>query len=370
MILKQSRVLQIGKFYPPHFGGMETHLRSLCEGLRDELQVEVLVANTGRKTVVENINGLQVTRCGALTTLAAASICPSLSGKIRDTKADLIHLHWPNPTAVMSYLNAKPNGRLICTYHSDIVRQKVLRPLFQPILSHLLRRADAIIVGSPNYLNSAQPLKAVRDKCHIIPFGISVKEFEKRDEGQISEIRRRYGQRIVLGVGRLVYYKGFDYLIRAMKNVRAHLLLIGSGPMLHSLKRLARRHRVEGRVSFLTDVADARPYYHACDVFALSSIARSEAFGLAQLEAMACGKPIVNTALDSGVPFVSPHGVTGLTVPPADETALSNALNSLLDNFEQRKQLGLVASKRVRDEFSVKAMTDRTLELYRDVLRH
>ena len=110
------------------------------------------------------------------------------------------------------------------------------------------------------------------------------------------------------------------------------------------------------------------PYYHASDVFALPSIARSEAFGIVQLEAMACGVPVVNTNLPSGVPFVSLDGVTGLTVPPADPGALAAALNLLLDQPERRAQYGEAAKRRVGLEFTVEVMTRRVLDLYREVL--
>ena len=116
------------------------------------------------------------------------------------------------------------------------------------------------------------------------------------------------------------------------------------------------------RVTLLTNVQDVLAYYHAADVFALSSVARSEAFGIVQLEAMACGKPVVNTKLDSGVPFVSPDRLTGLTVPPADDVALSQAINTLLDDPALIAKYGRAGRKRVEQEFNLEAMTRRTLQ--------
>jgi rhamnosyl/mannosyltransferase len=114
-------------------------------------------------------------------------------------------------------------------------------------------------------------------------------------------------------------------------------------------------------------VPDLRPYYHAADVFAFPSVARSEAFGIVQMEAMACGLPVVNTSLDTGVPFVSPHGVSGLTVPPADPDALADALRRLLDDDALRARLGAGGRARVAGELSAAAMARRTLDLYREV---
>jgi rhamnosyl/mannosyltransferase len=153
-----------------------------------------------------------------------------------------------------------------------------------------------------------------------------------------------------------------------MRDVEGQLLIVGDGPLLDALRREALDAGVSNRVTFLTNVADVRPFYHACDVFALSSIARSEAFGIVQLEAMACGKPVVNTCLDSGVPYVSPGGTSGLTVPPADAAALAKALNCLLDDPDLSALYGRAARLRARREFSLELMTERTVQLYKEVL--
>src|SRR5438105_6731991 len=160
-------------------------------------------------------------------------------------------------------------------------------------------------------------------------------------------MRERYGTLIVLGVGRMVYYKGFEHLVRAMELFDGHLIIIGNGPLREHLAQSALECGVADRVAFLTEVDDVRPYYHAADVFALSSVMRSEAFGIVQLEAMACGKPVVNTKLNSGVTFVSPHGVSGLTVPPADSLALGDGINQLLNQPSWRAELGDRARQRV-----------------------
>jgi rhamnosyl/mannosyltransferase len=125
--------------------------------------------------------------------------------------------------------------------------------------------------------------------------------------------------------------------------------------------------KVSDRVTFLSEVDDVRPYYHASDVFVLSSVMRSEAFGIVQLEAMACGKPVINTQLDSGVTFVSPHGVSGLTVPPADSVALGNAINQLLHQPHRQTELGERARNRVKQKFTVERMVRSTFELYQEI---
>src|SRR5204862_4556148 len=117
-----------------------------------------------------------------------------------------------------------------------------------------------------------------------------------------------------------------------MKHVEARALLVGDGPLRKQLEALAKRIGVEDRVVFLGEVHDVVPYYHAADAFVLPSITRNEAFGIVQIEAMACGKPVINTSLDSAVPFVSIDGETGLTVMPENAGELAAAMNLLLND--------------------------------------
>ena len=365
---RRLRVLQVGKFYPPHRGGMESHLQALCGQLRAEVNVEVLVAGEGRRTVEEVLDAVKVTRVGTLFDFAAAPVCPGLVRRIRESRADIVHLHWPHPTALLAYLASGHAGRLVITYHSDVVRQKVLGSMFWPVLRRVLERADAVIAASPNYVESSPVLQKFESKCRVIPFGVPLEEFDRVDASEVSRIRARFGPRVVLGVGRLIYYKGFEHLVRAMKEVDGHLVIIGEGPLRGALQEEAERAGVEGRVTLLGHVEDVVPYYHAADIFALSSVARSEAFGIVQLEAMACGKPVVNTWLDSGVPFVSVDGVTGLTVPPADSVALAAALNQLLEDTALAARYGRAARLRVEREFDLEAMGRRTLRLYEEVM--
>ena len=366
---KRLKVLHIGKFYPPHMGGMETHLQALCGELRKCADLQVIVSNDGRREIRETVDGVSVLRVPTSLTLFSTSICPRMIGGIRACAADIIHLHLPNPAAVMAYLASGHRGRLVCTYHSDTVRQKLLGPLFGPILHAALRRSSAIIATSPNYLATSPVLQAHRDRCHVIPLGIDLAPFETVDGPTVERLRARYGGRLVIAVGRLVYYKGFEHLIRAMVHVRGRLLIIGDGPLAPDLRALASRLGLGERVMFTGKVPESIvPYYHAADVFALPSVARTEAFGIVQIEAMASGLPVVNTALDSGVPFVSLDGETGLTVPPGDSAALAAALNRLLDDAALRKRFGLAGARRARQEFSLQIMLDRTKNLYEAVL--
>lgn len=362
------RVLHVGKYYPPFHGGMESHLETLSNELNQMVDLEVIVANTSWRTANEIVDGIKVTRVGKLFDLQSAPICRDLVREIRRAKSDIIHLHWPNPSAVLAYLASGHRGRLIITYHSDVVRQRTLAAAFTPVLRAALKRAAAIIVSSPNYIDGSYVLPEFRERCRVIPFGVSGDYFAQVDAHAVNRIRDEYGPRIVLGVGRMVHYKGFEHLVRAMTEVDAQLLLIGKGHLREPLSQLAADIGVSGRVTFLSEVNDIRPYYQAADIFALSSVMRSEAFGIVQLEAMACGIPVINTQLDSGVTFVSPHGVSGLTVPPSDSRALGRAINELLDRPDWRAELGANARRRVARTFTIDKMVQSTFQLYMDVM--
>ncbi|MDE3053727.1 MAG: glycosyltransferase [Gemmatimonadota bacterium] len=361
-------VLQVGKFYPPDEGGMETHLEGLCRHISGAGRLEVLVSARGRQTTHEIRDGVSVTRAGTLATVRSAPVCPDLWRRMRASRADIVHLHHPNPSAFLAYLMSGHRGRLIVTYHSDVVQQRWLNVVYEPIVRAVLRRADAIIVSSQEYMDTSPMLQRYRDRCEVIPMAIEPDRFATADPREVAEIRRRFGDRIVLAVGRLVYYKGLEFLIRAMPGVRGHALVIGQGPMREALLAEAEAAGVADRVTLLGHVEDPVPYYHAARVFALPSHLRSEAFGIVQLEAMAAGLPVVNSRIPSGVSGVSLDGVTGITVSPGEPDALAAAINALLDDPARAARLGAAGRRRVAERYSLESMTERTLALYARVL--
>jgi len=240
----------------------------------------------------------------------------------------------------------------------------VLGQLTAPIVRATLRRSAAILVASPHYLETSRVLQPFRRTCHVVPYGVEPIARSRVDQRVVAELRTRYGPRLVLGVGRLTSYKGFEYLVRAMVEVDARLLIVGEGPCRRTLERLVSTLGLHDRVALLGDIPEVAPYYEACDVFVLPSISRNEAFGLVQLEAMAAGKPVVNTAIGSGVAFACPPGLSGQAVPPADPAALAAAIRGLLADPELRRTLGAAGRARVAEEFSATEMVRQTLDIY------
>ncbi len=234
-----------------------------------------------------------------------------------------------------------------------------------------MSRADAVIATSTAYLESSQELGPVRDKVQVIPYGIDLTRFSPalRESRDARTLRAQFGERLILAAGRLIYYKGFEVLLDALRRIRGHLLLVGDGPLRAALENKAQRLGVKDRVTFLGSIPNGQmgAFYGAASVFALPSTARSEAFGIVQIEALASGLPVVNTALASGVPYVSVNEQTGLTVEPNDPDQLARALNRLLDDPGLASRLGAAARERALALFTSERMVEETWRLYRNL---
>ena len=354
------KVLQIYKdYYPPVKGGIEGHINLLATGLkRRGIDVSVLVSNTGPRLLREEIDGIRVTRVPQIGRFTSAPLNMTfiywLKKLARD--ADVLHFHFPNPTAELSYLMTGLNHRIIVTYHSDIVRQERLGKIYAPFMKRFLDKAETIISTSPNYVRSSKVLSQYRSKCRVIPLGIELSRFasENTDATCIGELRHQYNRPIILFIGRFRYYKGLHVLIEAMAVVDAVLLIIGTGPLEKELREQAASAGLDGRVIFLGELSDRDlvTYLHACDLFVLPSILRSEAFGIVQIEAMACKKPVISTEIGSGTSYVNQHGKTGLVVPPFDAHKMAAAVNMMLERPDMRKSFGQAGYERVRSCFS------------------
>lgn len=374
------RVTFVNKYYwPPHLGGVEHHLAMLASGLaaRPGVSAEAIVANEGKLTVRERIDGVDVLRVGRTFAYASTPVAPGMPAAIRAAAAspqcpDIFHLMCPYPWGETSWLVSGAPGPAVLTYQSDIVRQRFLGALYRPVLSRVLDRVDRIIVGSPPMIENSAMLAPYAAKCRVVPLAIETERFAPapRTLARAAALRAGHARPIVLFVGRLIYYKGVDVLVRAMKDVDADLVLVGGGPLESELRALALSLGIADRVTFLAPVADAElaAWYRAADVFCLPSVARSEAYGLVQLESHASGTPVVSTDLPTGVPWVNRDGETGLVVPPGDVPALAAALNTLLTDDVLRARTGAYARERALATFGVPAMVDGTLAVYDELL--
>jgi glycosyltransferase involved in cell wall biosynthesis len=332
------------------------------------MNVEVIVANDRAVTETEMMDGAKITRVASFGSVASLPICPSLPWQVAGHKEAIVHLHVPNPWAAQSYLMSGHTGKLIITHHADTLGRRKLRRFVDPFVRRAMSRADAIIVTSKRYLESSDELGDFRAKCCVVPLGIDGEPFKVEMPQRVREIQAKYGPRIIIAVGRLVSYKGFEYLLQAMQNIDATALLIGSGPAQKELESAIERFGVGNKAHLLGAVEDLVPYYKASTMLVLPSISRAESFGMVQLEAMAAGIPVVNTLIDSGVPEVSLDGITGITIPPRDPRALANAIRTLLDSSELRAKYGQAGSIRAQNEYSARHMAETTSKLYESIV--
>jgi glycosyltransferase involved in cell wall biosynthesis len=369
------RVLHIGKFYPPAPGGMEKVVQLLCESERAHagLDSRVLVANTAPRTVDETVHGVPVRRVAALGAIGSVGVCPTFPLAVARVPRDLTVIHEPNPVALVADWLTRQRGPLVVWFHSEVLRPRwKYRLIYRPFLRRVLARAARVIVSSPNLADHAAELQPFRDKCVVVPFGIDRGRLEATPTiaARAEALRAADAPPHLLFVGRLVPYKGVDVLLRAMTQVTATAWIIGDGPLRQWLEAEAARLGVGDRLRFLGPLPDAEvvAHLHACDVFVLPSVTHAETFGMVQLEAMACGRPVVSTRVRSGVPWVNRDGETGLVVEPGDAEALAGALNRLLHDAPLRFRMGEAGRARVARDFTLDAMASRTSAVYRAVL--
>jgi rhamnosyl/mannosyltransferase len=371
------KILHLYKDYTPVLGGIENHIRVLAEGqARRGHDVTVLAANRGWRASTETIGGVKVVLVPRLGTIASTPICPSLVGWLWRLDADITHLHFPHPPGEVAHLLVGRAAGMVLTYHADIVRQRHLLRLYEPLLRRVLGRANRILVTSPAYVESSRHLRDVRDKCTVVPIGIDVGHFGDRPGQTRAALRARWGlpadRPVAVFVGRLRYYKGLHYLLRALPLVPdVHLLLVGGGPLWDSTRALAAALGVADRVVFTGDVddGDLPACYAAGDLFVLPSHTRAEAFGTSIVEAMAAGVPVVSTEIQTGTSWVNQDGVTGLVIPPCDPHAIARAIAALVADPARREAMGRAGRARARQMFEASTMVEAVEAVYREVLR-
>lgn len=366
------RILHAYKTYRPETqGGIPTAIAALCAACPDTDPL-VLACGRPRKTSVDGVKVRRVRAFGRLCSLPLAPTWP-LHFWREAARADLVVAHVPFPLAdVAAALHFPKHAALVVHWHSDIVAQRRLGKLVVPFTRALLEKADAVVVASPAMADSPA-LAGHREKVAVVPFGVDVEAWNAPLTGKEAfraGILRACYPRLVVAIGRLVPYKGFDVLIEAMRNVEAHLMIIGEGPRRRWLECQIAEAGLAGKVTLCGAVPDAelRLILRSAHVFALPSVLPSETFGIAQLEAMACGLPVVNTNLPTGVPWVARDGREALTVPPGQPRHLAAALQQVLEDPALARRLGVAGRLRAQRHFSQTMFADRMRGLYGRVL--
>ncbi|MDV2140620.1 glycosyltransferase [Citrobacter amalonaticus] len=320
------KVLQISKFYPPVHGGIEQVAFDISEGIAKEIKqsVDVLCVDPIGKRPDDFTRKYKIFRQKLLFILFSTPFSFSFINKWRRLryKYDIVHVHLPNPLAVLSLFLFQPKGKIILHWHSDIVKQKKLLVLFYPFQRWILKKSASIIVTSPIYGRCSPALQNYQNKIKCIPIGVNT------DDMPINLLMEKIikdtyqGKKIVFTLGRLVYYKGINYLIDASKLLPDNYVVLigGAGPLYDGLKKQIADNNLSEKVILLGSIKyeDLSAYYKCCDIFCLPSVHESEAFGVVQLEAMSFSKPLISTAIPgSGVSWVNQNMKSGIVVPPA-----------------------------------------------------
>ena len=365
------KILQLGKFYPIR-GGVEKVMYSLAEGLSENgVECDAMFASADGSTDTIRLNGrCRIFRCRTLKKLASTMISPDMVLQLRRicNGYDIIHVHHPDPMACLALFLSGYRGRVVLHWHSDIVKQKFLLHLYRPLQSWLIRRASEIVGTTPKYLQESPFLRDVQYKTACLPIGIDA---VRPDADAVARIRERYGdRRIIFSLGRLVGYKGYEYLIDAARYLDDSYVVVigGNGPLKGQLAEQIRREHLDGKAvlaGYLTD-GETAAYYGACEMYCLSSVSRTEAFAIVQVEAMSCGKPVVATEIEgSGVSWVNADGVSGLNVPPRDGRALASAITKICTDREEYGKYCARARERFETMFERKEMINNCIEMYK-----
>jgi len=391
-----KKVLHIGKYFPPHAGGMETYLHNLMHALAALNIIPCALVHQSKislSSVEESFpaNGcvLSIVRVATWCRLLFTPISPGfpwmLHRLIKRDQPDMLHLHLPNPSAFWAL--ALPSARRlpwVIHWQSDVLTERshwLLRlayRFYSPLESALLKRAGKVIVSSPPYLSTSQPLAKISKKCAVIPLGID-DQFGNRTHDDPAVVpasgcktsATTAGELRVLAIGRMTHYKGFDILLRAISQTEGITLdLVGHGELTRSLERLTDSLNLSARVRFhgLLDDNAKNKLLSRCDCLCLSSTDRNESFGMVLLEAMSAAKAcVVSNVEGSGMSWLVEDGETGLVTPANDVDGLTRALCRLRDEPNLAIRLGLKGRQKFLTTLTIQASAEAIRDLYHDL---
>ena len=366
----KMKVLQLGKFYPIR-GGVEKVAFDLMKGLSEKhISCDMLcAAEEGSDRIIRLNDYARLICCRTWVKACATMISPSMIFTLRRIcrEYDIIHVHHPDPMACLALFLSGYKGKVVLHWHSDIQKQKLLLKFYRPLQQWLLRRADKIVGTSPVYLAESPWLQKVQEKTVCLPIGVVPMAPEPE---AVEAIRQQYpGKKIVFSLGRLVAYKGFCFLVEAARYLSEDYVVLigGTGALKEELEKEIEDLNLQNKVKLLGRVSDgALPaYYGTCEVFCMSSVQKTEAFGIVQIEAMSCGKPVVATQIpQSGVSWVNKEGISGLNVEPGKAQELAEAIERITGNAETYQRFSEGAKTRYQEMFTKERMIEKCLTIY------
>jgi len=372
-----AKIVHFGKYYLPDSGGIESVTVSLAKGaVAAGHAVKVVCFEKTPAPQEEVLDGVSVVRAPIEKLVASQPLGlkyfrACISGALG---ADIVHLHAPNMLAALCTLFIGKKPRLLVHWHSDVINKGLLGKILRPLESALLRRADCIVATSQVYADASETLRPYKDKIAIVPIGVPDAKHAGGDAELSPSIEKQIcGRKIILAVGRLVPYKGFNVLIDAAKHLSddSVAVIVGGGPLQQELQQAVELADVKDRAVLTGRLSDAvlHTLFERATLYCLPSTYRAEAFGVVLLEAMTYGLPIVATDIPgSGVPWVNQHGISGLNVPVGDPVALAGACNQILSSAELGGRLSEGARKRFLAEFTEEVSVKRMMHAYDQML--
>ena len=360
-------------YFPDSQGGLEEVIRQICLNTRDsgvESRVFCLSRDPDPREV-ELPEG-RVVRVKQSFEIASCGFTFSGLAEFRRQVAwaDVVHYHFPWPYADFMHAAAGHPAPSIVTYHSDIVRQKLLAFLYRPLMNHFLGSMARIVATSPNYFATSDVLSHLGEKVDIIPIGIGDASYPELpvDSPVLESVEADYGSGFFLFVGVLRYYKGLHILLDAIKGADFRVVIVGSGPVERELKRQAGRLGLDN-VRFCGYLPDETKMalFKLCRAVVFPSYLRAEAFGVTLLEGAMCGKPLISAEVGSGTSHINIDQQTGLVVTPGCVRSLREAMERMYYHTDEAEQMGAAARRRYEELFTGAAMGRRYAEVYREV---
>jgi glycosyltransferase involved in cell wall biosynthesis len=294
---------------------------------------------------------------------------------------DLVHAHWLVPNGVIGASVSRRLGvPLVVSLHGSDISVPERSRWMAAVCRRCFVRAAAVTAPSADLLERARGLGATGD-LELIPYGADVEAFRAAPEAR-AELRARHAfaveDVVVLGLGRFVRWKGFEYLIDAIARARdsaprIRLLLAGDGDLDLELRQRVRDREVANEVRFAGMVSrdDIPSYFAATDIVVVPSIhfdGYVDGLPNVALEAMAAGRPLIATRV-GGLPQVVQHGMNGLLVDERDAGGLADAIVELAGQPQLRRRMGETGRSMVETSLNWKSVGRRFSEVYERVVR-
>jgi len=372
-VLRPIRVLHVYKtFTPDSVGGLENAIAQMASATgRLGLDTRVVSISRTGLPATSRLGRTEHFRYRETFSVASNTVSLSLLADFRRHVewADVIHYHFPWPFADLLHLAWRVRKPSIVTYHSDIVRQRQLMKLYQPLMRAFLGRVNHIVATSPNYLQTSDVLRNYADKTSVIPIGLDPASYPRPDPERVAHWRRELGDNFFLFIGVIRYYKGLHILLDAVASTHLPTVIVGSGPIENELRAHAQRQGLS-HVRFLGSVAeeDKVALLQLSMAVVFPSHLRSEAFGVTLLEGAMFGKPLISSEIGTGTSYINIHEETGIVVPPSDPDALRAAMQRLAEDPGLRQRMGAAGLRRFEALFTAERMGTQYRNAYRALL--